>query len=410
MTLTAPSAPFAFVPADHPLRPVLDAILADLPAQRATLPAAGARVVAEARGRRDGAGWTADRVYCSLQATDPATGSFDARTVLWSAANREPQWVRLPEDPYLPGLAACVAPAGADGIEVLRYVPLRRFTYRTGRRVVKVKRRSRLLDSWSRAQAVAHAAPRSGQRVPALLGLDQERSCYTQVDEQRPALSDQAAGSALAPLLGEAGAVHARFHRIPAAPLPAGEGPDAVLGAALRSASWASAMLPALAGVLQRAGARLASTVPHPAGADDLATCHGDLVPSHLLGGSGDWCVIDLDLAHRGDRYQDLAMFVAGLAYDVPALADGVAADPTQARAATAYLDGYRDTHAHRLDEDRLRWHLLAAHVHHAGLLVTKDRAHPAAVTGTLARLEAALDAVGRARAGPRRSLLGGAA
>ena len=33
---------------------------------------------------------------------------------------------------------------------------------------------------------------------------------------------------------------------------------------------------------------------------------------SWALGGPGEWTVIDHDLAHRGDRYRDLAMFVAG--------------------------------------------------------------------------------------------------
>lgn len=408
----APAAlprPFAFLDGTSALHdrlgPLLADLLTDLPERHAALAAVAApgspvAVVAEARGRLEATGWTADRVYCSLQAAT-ADGGFDAVTLNWRAG-RGGRWSRLPEDPYLPGLAATAhrlrgtagdpdaGTPGADGfpLPVLRYVPLRRFTYRRDGRIVKVKRASRLRDAWDRASAVAAALPGSGVRVPALLGLDEDTCSYAQADVPGVPLADQARGEALTALLAEAGAVHARFHAVPATYLPAGDGPDAVVAAARRDAAWAAAMLPALSGVLA-AATRVLATPPAPA---DPVTCHGDLVPSHLLGAPGDWTVIDLDLAHRGDPYRDLALFVAGLAYDVPALADGVADDPTHAAAVAAYLGGYAERAGWRPDPDRLRRHLLAAHLHHANLLATKDRAHPAAVAGTAARIAAVLD------------------
>ncbi|WP_088289892.1 hypothetical protein [Kineosporia sp. A_224] len=403
--MTAPSvgvrAPFGFLDAGHPADALVGRLLGALPERLADLPQGRVRVVSELRGGlRDGR-WAPDRFYCSLQGRDTATGTFDAWTAHWSAGAADATWSRVPDDPKLPALATALAgpAAGAGPVEVLRYVPLRRFTYRQHGRVVKVKRRSRLDDSWRRARAVEAAAQWDRRvRVPELLGVDPGSASYTQADVPGAELADLAHGDLLGPMLAEAGAVHAAFHGLDATGVPDGPTPAAVRATTERSAAWAAWLLPDLAGVLARAVARLAAVAPGPVDARDVVTCHGDLVPSHLLGGPGEWTVIDHDLAHRGDRYRDLAMFVAGLAFDVPALADGVAADPTHARAAEAYIGGYEEVLGRRLDRDRLARHLLAAHLHHAALLATKDRVHPAAVGATASRLEAALDAVGGRR------------
>lgn len=393
--------PFGFLHAGHPAEALVGRLLGAVPQRLADLPRDRVRVVAELRGELRAGRWAPERFSCSLQARDPRTGAFDAWTAHWSAGMPDAVWSRLPDDPKLPGLATALAGpgTGTDEVEVLRYVPLRRFTYRQHGRVVKVKRRSRLDDSWQRAGAVETAAQRDRRvRVPALLGVDPVSSSYTQAAVPGVELADLACGDQLPAMLAEAGAVHAAFHTLDLTGVPEGPSWAAVRTVTERSAAWAAWLLPDLADVLARAVARLAALTPGPVEARDLVSCHGDLVPSHLLGGPGEWTVIDHDLAHRGDRYRDLAMFVAGLAFDVPALADGVAADPTHAAAVQAYLGGYQAGLGRRLDRDRLARHLLAAHLHHAALLATKDRVHPAAVAATAARLEAALDAVGGRR------------
>lgn len=393
--------PLARLDARHPLRPLADRLLRGAGARAAEL-AGPVRPVTELRGGLVDGRWTAQRFYCSLQARDPGTGRFDAWTVNWSAGGPA-TWSRLPADPKLPALADALdgsAGLDADAVEVLRYVPLRRFTYRSGGRVTKAKRRSRLQDSWTRARAVEEAVA-CGRRgagprfaVPALLGVDEGASTYTQADVAGDELAHLAAGDRLAPLLAEAGAVHAAFHTLDAAGLPAGPTWSGVREGTAGDAAWAAWLLPDLAPALARATATLHAFAPGPAEPRDVVTCHGDLVPSHLLGGPGEWTVIDHDLAQRGDRYRDLAMFVAGLAFDVPALADGTTADPTHEAAARAYIGGYEDVLGRRLDRRRLARHLLAAHLHHAALLASKDRADDAAVAATAARLTAAADAV----------------
>ena len=260
--------------------------------------------------------------------------------------------------------------------------------------MVKVKRRSRLHDSWDRARQVEAAARRTGAdvRVPALLGVDDATSSYAQADVAGADLASLARGHRLPGLLAEAGGVHAAFHRLAADGLPSGPGPRALLDGTRRDARWAAWLLPDLAGPLARALDRLAAAVP--AADPDPVTCHGDLVPSHLLGAPGDWTVIDHDLAHTGDLHRDLAMFVAGLAVDVADLADDVADDDLRRSAAQAYLDGWADRAGRRPDPHRLAWHLLAAQVHHACLLATKDRVTDAGLAATCRRLAEAGTAV----------------
>lgn len=387
MTTSNLTDPFAALPRGHGGHALLRRLLLEIPARAAEL-SEPVRVVAELRGSATGDSASCQRLYVSLQTTG-LRERFDAITLHWSAATGA-CWDRFPADPRLPSLAPALARyGGPQGVEVLRYVPLRRLTFRNSGRVVKVKRDSRLQDSWSRARAVEAAARHGGLRVPRLLHIDNAMCAYVQADVPGSALSELAVGPDLIPLLAEAGGVHAELHGLDAPRLPTGAAPRDLLAAAQGDSAWAATVLPDLAGPLRRAVNALAERIPPVA--DNLVTCHGDLIPSHLIGASGDWTVIDHDLAHLGEAARDLAMFVAGLAYDVPALADGTASDPTHASAVDAYLDGYRASGG-RVDERRLAWHLLAAHVHHAGLLATKDRAHPAAVAGTAARLSAAVD------------------
>lgn len=401
--------PLEFLGPRHPLRGFVDGLLAGL-ADRATDlgggpaadPAADVEPVTELRGARVAGRWQPQRFYCSLQARDRSTGRFDAWTVNWSAGGPV-TWQRLPEDPKLPALAG--VPIGE--VEVLRYVPLRRFTYRQDGLVTKVKRRSRLQDSWTRALAVERAVQRAAGRavaggsgrgpafaVPALVAVDPEAATYTQADVPGRELAALAAGPRLEPLLAEAGAVHAAFHTLDAPDLPEGGTADVWTGPA-RDAGWAAFLLPQLAGPISRAVARLTMTGPEPVDPSDVVTCHGDLVPSHLLGRPGAWTVIDHDLAHRGDRYRDLALFIAGLSFDLPALAPGRGPVPTLGSAPVeAYLAGYEEVLGRPLDRHRLARHLLAAHLHHAALLATKDRAREEAVTTTAALLADAVAAV----------------
>jgi aminoglycoside phosphotransferase (APT) family kinase protein len=221
-------------------------------------------------------------------------------------------------------------------------------------------------------------------RVPALRRTDPVLSSYSQEAVGGAALSDLAHGPALEPLLAEAGRVHAEVHTLAAEGLPAGDDPADLARGLAEPVGWVAACAPAHADDLRRHLRTLVRLAPVPTAP---VTCHGDLVPSHLIGGPGDWAVIDLDLAHRGDPDRDLALFLAGLPTDVPALAADRAPASRRRAAEEAYLAGYEDRTGRRVDRRRLAWHRAAASLHHVGLSATKDRWSPTGLAEAVARV-----------------------
>jgi aminoglycoside phosphotransferase (APT) family kinase protein len=173
-------------------------------------------------------------------------------------------------------------------------------------------------------------------------------------------------------LLGRAGALHRAMHAADVAGAPA-EDPDALLAELRADARWVAFALPesedtvrATVDALER---RAPGTPPAP------AFCHGDLVPSQLLLDGDRFAITDFDGARIGDPHRDLAIWLAALTFDVPAL-DRAVADGDEAaveRAEAAYLDGYGPH-----DERRLLWHRAAAEVHYVAVALKKDRHEPA--------------------------------
>lgn len=387
----APERLFAFVAPEHPFTPALDALRAQ--AGDAPAPPSGAvrtEVTAEIKGVRTPDGWRLDRFsHCTAAWGGPGDVPFAARTLYWRDGCGPATWSALPDEPYLEGLAAVLAPRDGEPVEVLRYVPLRRFTWRSGGVIAKAKRRSRLADSYARARAVtAAAADGTRVQVPALRGTTDVPAAYRQDAVAGPALAELAREDDLLPLLAEAGSVHARFGELPAVDLPL-QAPDAGLPAVLHAADWVGALLPELRASMRHACAVLRAHVPEP-DARALATCHGDLVPSHLIGGPGRWSVIDLDLAHRGDRHRDLAVFLSGLPTDVPALSGEGASPALLAAAEQAYLDGYAARWGRAPEPARLAWFRAAEQIRALALAVSKDRLRP----GTVGSASAVLDRV----------------
>jgi tRNA A-37 threonylcarbamoyl transferase component Bud32 len=383
---------FPYVRAGHPLHAPLEELRAEVVRRGADHLPGPVVVNAEVKGRRTGTGWELDRFHCSLQswAAGPRAG-FAASTLYWSARTGRTEWLEFPDEAYLHGLRACLPPAGT--YDVLRYVPLRRFTFRAGGVVVKAKRASRLMDSYTRAAALVAAAEGSAVRVPALRGVDRVLSVYRQDAVTGPPMSALVDARTAPVLLAQAGRVHAELHALPAPHLPA-RGPGDDVAAVRHAADVAAWLRPDLAARLGGVRELLTATAPAPSRAAQ-ATCHGDLVPSHLLLADAGWTVIDLDLAHRGDRYRDLAFFLAGLPADVPGLGGGGAS----AAAQEAYLEAYEERSGRCLDRGRLAWHRAAAELHQLAVLLAKNALPPGAVEGTVAALR---DAERVLREGPR--------
>jgi hypothetical protein len=364
-------APFAFLGSDHPMAPRIARFRAAIAERAPDIP--GAAVHADLTLRPDaGEGLVLHRAYWSLQAMAP--DGFRATTLSYHATRDRAIWLEFPEDPELPDLARL------GPIDVLRYMPLRRCAFRTwweedgARAIGKVKRPHRTAAAW-RILGAVHAALGDGSAgfdVAAPRGIGTPHAMFLQTalpGDDLSALIDAARGPAL---LEQAGALHRAMHAAAVDGI-APEDPGQALADVRDDARWVAFALPEHADTVRETLAALERHALDPPRRP--AFCHGDLVPSQLLVDGDRFAVTDFDGARTGDPHRDLAIWLAALPFDVPALARAAAAgdDAAVERAEAAYLDGYGPH-----DTARLRWHRAAAEVHYVAVALKKDRYDPA--------------------------------
>src|SRR3954447_24051103 len=186
-----PSDFFPGVEDDAAVRPLLDELATEVQAEMETSDGAAPHVHTELRVRRGSDGEPElVRFYWSRQVTqDDAPWGFAARTVYCDKRDRTPSVHVFPAEPALTMLAAEHGPLLEEGrprtVEVLRYIPLRRVTFRfrdgsglPPRVIAKAKRPSGLERAVTAFRAAEEAAMRRGAgalSVPRLLGHDSRR-------------------------------------------------------------------------------------------------------------------------------------------------------------------------------------------------------------------------------------------
>ena len=360
-----------FITDGHPFHCDIERLRDQLGAVAVPLSSGRNVVSSEIRGRRlDGGGFALDRFYCSMQHWSDGVEGFDASSLYFDSRDTAPRCYRFPDEPYLVTLAPYLSSRGLDRpegrLEVLRYVPLRRFTFRaprhdcnSGYEIGKFKRRSRLHESYQRMTAVATAvqSTTAGFAVPAPAGVDPDHSIYFQDDVTGIDLATAAAGDRQ--VLELSAHVLAAFHSVTPPALPALDKESFHTGIA-RDLEWIGFHAPALGDLVDRAARALAN--PPPLESSVLA--HGDFVPSHVLRHGDALTVIDLDLAHVGDRYREVAMMLASLPIDTPSVQPDT----------SAIIAAYEQRAGHRLEPRRLAWHRLAAEAYYLALAFSKDR------------------------------------
>jgi thiamine kinase-like enzyme len=364
-------APFAFLGSDHPMAPRIARFRAAIAEGPADLP--GATVHADLTLRPDGDdGLVLHRAYWSLQAA--AADGFRATTLSYHATRDRATWLAFPEDPELPDLARL------GPIEVLRYMPLRRCAFRSwgeedgAAAIGKVKRPHRTAAAWRLLLAV-HAALGDGAAgfdVAEPRGIGTPHAMFLQSALRGDDLSDLIDLDRGAELLRRAGALHRAMHAAEVSGIPA-EDPAQMLRELRADARWVAFALPESEDTVR---ATVDALARHALGTPPAAAfCHGDLVPSQLLLDGDRFAITDFDGARIGDPHRDLAIWLAALTFDVPALDRAVAAGDEAAveRAEAAYLDGYGPH-----DERRLLWHRAAAEIHYVAVALKKDRHEPA--------------------------------
>lgn len=411
---TAALALFPFIEAEHPLyAPVqrLSEALQAHPRYAELAWRAGRRAGftrhSELKCAPGPRGWALERFYCSLQWREPRQPQpFQALTLSSSAKGEQIAWQAFPSDPRLPTLASYFAPVAQPAglqIDVLRYVPLRRLTFRvsaaSGAVIGKFKRQSRLHETFGRLATITRAVQQAGASflVAAPLAIDETRGLFFQQALPGQNLADLIDTKSLAGLLRQVGALHHELHELPANDLP-GTLPDGALGGLQREIGWIACLRPGYARALAEIHGALLRHMPSPAAGD---FCHGDFVCSQVLAGER-WGVTDFDLAHRGDRYRELGMLLASLPHDLPLLSAERPLAPAAraallAQAEHAYLAGYREQLGHELDWPRLRWQRARAEVFYLALALKKDWPAARDCDATIERIAGLVARLGRA-------------
>jgi hypothetical protein len=322
------------------------------------------------------------------------------RTLYWDRRLSEPRVVEFPDEPVMDWL---VTPDGAlcshgeqAGVHIVRYIPLRRVTFRLERgaglppRVItKTKRRRSIVRAARALVAARRAVARSDStfRVPEPVRLDSRRRLLHQAELPGRALPELLAAGELDRLdaMHRLGRVHREVHELA---VPRGrvrtrrnEEWLAIIAAA---AEQISALAPSAGERVDALVARLARTTPVDG---DLAFCQGDFVPSQILCDPSGWAVLDFDDAHHADPHAEVAALFVALGRELP---HRTPADVAETR--RAYLSGYVERAGRPLDPTCWSWFVAVAEVRYLARRLVKGRAIPGEATAVLDAVEAAAD------------------
>lgn len=378
-----PAGFFGAVEPEAPAHPLLERLRPVVEAEVERYDGRGITVHAELRAARGaGGGAEMERFYWSMQGADPmAAWGFGARTLY---CREDPADLHVHEFPSEPALSWLDHPDGplrrdgrAEQVEVLRYIPLRRLTYRlfegTGlpdRVIAKTKRTGGLNRAAVALLAVNQAAGRSSTappRVPRLLRLEPPRhTLYLEELPGRP-LSLAIAGLDLDEAMAHLGGLHRSLQELEVKGLRV-RGVADWLQESRVAVDRIGMFVPSATGRAESIRADLARTAP---GDDDLRFCQGDFLPGQILCDPGGWSVIDFDDSRYADPLSDVAAMFIGMPREL-GLAAAEAGD-----ARRTYLQAYAARARQPIDRDRWRWYLTLLQLNELGKRLMKGRVAP---------------------------------
>ena len=379
------------------VRPLLERFRPAVEAEIERHADAAATVHAEVRADRapDGTVWLR-RLYWSTQHHDPAAPyGFAARTLHWAGeGGADLQLHEFPHDPALTWLDHDDGPLRRGGeverVHVLRYIPLRRLTFRLHdaaglptRVIVKAKGTGGLNRAAVALLAVNRAAERRPQvRVPALLRLEPPRHALYLEELPGEPLDRAASGLDLTDAMERLGTLHRDLQTLQ----PKGfsrRGAADWLEESQQAAEQVAVLAPSVAGRARALHERLERTAP-----DEVAPmfCQGDFLPGQVLCHPDGWSVIDFDDSHYADPLSEVAGMYVGMARELHLPAEHVEL------ARRTYLEAYAARAGESIDRDRWRWFLLLLQLTQLGKRLTKGRIAEGETESTLDLLESGED------------------
>jgi Phosphotransferase enzyme family len=324
------------------------------------------------------------RFYWSLQRDDPSSpAGFRATTVYCDAKDSTPRVLSFPEDPVLTGLEGALQAQGdAAHLQVLRYIPLRRLTFRVrggtdlpDSAVAKVKRAgsgfTASAEAFRAVTAATEAATARGSsdvRVPRLLRQDASRQVLYLEDLPGEPLETAFRRVGLTAAMEQLGGLHRALHELDVRGLRRRR----EVADWLQDARWAVEQIGLLVGSsaadARAVGARLEADAPADV---PPRYCQGDFVAGQVLCDASGWSVIDLD----DSRWADPLSEVAGLHVALPRDLDLPPGPAGQAR--RAYLEAYARRSGEPFDIDRWTWFVRLLELTELARRLVKGRAAP---------------------------------
>ena len=395
-----PSGFFPAVEPEAPVAPLLDRLRPAVEAEVARHGQAEVTVQAELRtGRAPSGELEMRRFYWSTHRADPASPwGFSARTLFCEGDATALRVHEFPSDPGLTWLDDDPGPLRLEGrpekVEVLRYIPLRRLTFRLydgpglpPRVIGKVKRTSGLNRAAAAVLAVHLARGRrrsDAPRVPQLLRLEPPRHVMYLEELPGESLAVALRDLDLTAAMQDLGALHRSLQELDVRGLTVRRTTADWLEDAAAATSQIGRFVPTAAGLAEDVHTALVRDAP----ADGrLVYCQSEFTPVEILHDPGGWSVTDLDDSCYADPLSEVASMYAAIPSELRLPEDAA----QQAR--RAYLEAYAARAGEPLDRARLRWFLVLFELTELGKRLMKGRVASGETHAVLERLRTPADA-----------------
>lgn len=349
-------------------------------------------------------------VYYSAQFWTENT--FRSCTFLYKAERGKTSLYEFPEDPKLKAPAQYLQPflrkdrsnSFLEGVQLLRYVPRRRLTFRSlendsaqGTRLIGKFVRTGEADPLCRKlTTIEDRVSGADLQIARVTEVRSDHDLFFQSHLPGTELGELLSGETYYSLLKSAGSLHARVHSLPVIAETSWNIAQFV-EAVRKDISWISLFHPDQRSFLEQTAAKWLDAIPdfNP---EEFVFCHGDFRPPHLLANQTDpWGVIDFDGYLMADPTWEMALFLTSLKRDVPFFSQ-IIADPSVdwcpvfERAEQGYLQGYFHQCATGFSYSRLTWFRLAMEIHYLARSLQRDLVDPVAFGRTWGYIQTLAD------------------
>ena len=327
--------------------------------------------------------------------------SFRAWTFLYRQERGKTAIYEFPRDPKLLGLAEYLAPVkrrenGQEtiaGLNVLRYVPRRRFTFHASNDgklhaptngIGKIVRPLESEHLYQHLHALENAIGKVSFAIAPVLKLDASNNLFFQGARPGIDLAGVISNKNFESFLQRTGEIHAEIHNLKI-PRTQEWQPGTYSRRVERDLQWITSFCPQGRELIEDAWHTWTKRTPdfH---SENFVFCHGDFRASHLLVSAFEpWSVIDFDGYLHADPCWDIAWFLSSLRRDVPFI-KALPHSDTLMQAEESYLKGYATVREY--SAERLNWFRVAEEIHFLARSCQRDLLNDDVRDRTLARIQ----------------------